>query len=178
MEGAETGASSSKAVVSGTVLKLSNHGWSVNERYLRLDKEAIYYFSKTTPDVIAGARKGTKEPKQSISLAYVKSIGPFETKKDSSKDGDDDSAEIKKFKDKYSDASAFKVVFYESALVDGDLKDQQPIDQNKDTKIRASKLKTWYIVVTERGQTASAWISFFAATKGKIAVPAAEESKQ
>ena len=55
----------------GKVLKLSNLGWSANERFLKMDSLALSYFSKTQAEEIEKAKTGERKPKKSIGLNYI-----------------------------------------------------------------------------------------------------------
>ena len=58
----------------GRVLKLSNRKWKTHERFLRIDRSSICYFSKVSDAMIGKAKKGECQPKQSVPLLYVSEI--------------------------------------------------------------------------------------------------------
>ena len=141
----------------GKVIKMSNHGWSTNERILKLNSVAVSYFSDaTSSSVMTKIRNGTQKPKQSVPMLYVTEVGPLKTDKTQAPN---DCEQVKKFKQAYDATKAFKVVFYSAALIDG------PYDPAKfkkqPEKVKKSSLKTWYILVEEPDQTNQDWIKVY-----------------
>ena len=58
---------------------------------------------------------------------------------------------MKKFKALFDTKKAFKVVFHEAALCEGIYDETQFKRKNTEDKLRRSKLRTWYIQVSEPG---------------------------
>jgi len=100
----------------GIVYKISNFGWSQNERLLYVDKNCLCYFSKVPQDfnaermVSAEVLNRKVHPKISIAIEYILSVELLTDE------------EKKKHKKKFADGmAAFKVEFDTAGLVNGTL---------------------------------------------------------
>lgn len=58
---------------------------------------------------------------------------------------------MKKFKQLFHAKKAYKVVFYEAALCSGAYDEEVFKNKYTEDKVRRSKLKTWYLQVSEPG---------------------------
>ena len=97
IEGAGATAAKGNALF-GKIKKLSNRGWSINDRYFKINDLSLCYFSKDSKDDIAKAHSGKAKPKQSIPLKYIIEMDYLNN--DATKTPND-CEEIKKFKDLY-----------------------------------------------------------------------------
>ena len=61
----------------GNAHKLSNYGWKTHERYFKIDHLSLSYFSSTNAEDKAKAKIGEVNPKQSVPLAYITEMSPF-----------------------------------------------------------------------------------------------------
>ena len=100
----------------GIVYKVSNFGWSQNERLLYVDKNCLCYFSKVPSDfnaermVSAEVLNRKVHPKISIAIEYILSVEVLTDE------------EKKKHKKKFAEGmAAFKVEFDTAGLVNGTL---------------------------------------------------------
>ena len=75
----------------------------------------------------------------------------------------------KRFKDNFNEFKTLKITFFESALIEGAYSPSK-ITKSAE-KIRGGKQKTWYLVISEKDQKASTWISQFNALSGQNPTP-------
>ena len=125
-------------------MKISNHGWSINERYFKMDKQAVSYFSDTSTKVVAKVHSNKQKPKQSVPMMYVTELGPLITDLTRTPN---DCEEVKKFKTAYDTTKAFKIVFYSAALIDGPYMPEKFI--KTPDKVKMSGYKTWYLLISQ-----------------------------
>ena len=159
----------------GKVIKLSNHGWSSNERYFKMDQSAISYFSDVSTKVQDKIHSGKQKPKQSVPIKYVTDVCQFQTNESETPN---DCGEVKKFKSTFDSQKAFKVVFRSAALIDG-IYDPEKFNK-KDESVKKSALKTWYLVTSQADHSNQTWINFYKTLTGQVPamVLQSEESKR
>ena len=97
-------------------------------------------------------------------LAYVTEMGPFNIDRSAK---ENDCKEMEKFKDNYNAKMAFKVVFYSKALVTGAYDAAKFESKNDPEKIRKSKTQTWYLLISQEGQSASDWLRAYSLATGR-----------